>query len=161
MAFSRLDVPCLADCQHFSVNRAKLAMRSTRVKRAAALFLLTTIAIVGCGEVKLSEVSGTVIYDGKGVEQGSIAFIPIEGNGPSGGGAIKDGKYIAQNVHTGMTKVRISGAKVTGQKRMFDDPNSPLVITSAEYLPSKYNKETELTYEVRPGNQTKDFDLVK
>ncbi len=129
--------------------------------RAGALSLLTTLLIVGCGQVKLAEVTGTITYDGQVVEQGSIAFAPLDGNGPSGGSEIKDGKYIAQNVSVGMVKVRIMGAKVTGQKRMFDDPNSPLVTTSEEYLPAKYNKETELTYEVKAGSQTKDFNLAK
>jgi hypothetical protein len=136
-------------------------MNAIRAARAATLFLLAVLMVVGCGEIKMGEVSGTITYDGKLVEQGSIAFIPVDGSGQTAGSSIKDGKYLAQKVWVGMTKVRIMGAKVTGQKRMIDDPNSPLVTTSAEYLPAKYNKETELTYEVRPGVQTKDFDLPK
>ena len=136
-------------------------MKAPVATRAGALSLLLALLIVGCGQIKLAEVSGTITYDGEVVEQGSIAFLPLDGNGPSGGSAIKDGKYFAQNVSVGMVKVRILGAKVTGQKRMFDDPNSPLVTTSEQYLPTKYNKETELTYEVKAGSQTNDFNLVK
>jgi hypothetical protein len=136
-------------------------MNATSAIRSVMLLLLATCLIVGCGEAKLGELSGTITYDGKLVEQGSIAFIPVDGKGPTAGSSIKDGKYLAQKVSVGTAKVRIMGAKVTGQKRMFDDPDSPLVTTSAEYLPAKYNKETELTFDVLPGIQTKDFDLAK
>jgi hypothetical protein len=127
----------------------------------ACSFVLVACLVVGCGEAKLSDVSGTVTYDGQAVERGSISFIPVDGNGPSGGAPIENGKYTATRVHTGMTKVTISGVKVTGKKKMYDDPNSPEVITSAEYIPDKYNKMTELRYEVQPGSQVKDFELAK
>ena len=132
--------------------------------RIATVCLLAIGLLAGCsGGVGLGEVSGTVTYDGKPVELGSISFIPIDGNGPSGGGAITDGKYMAQKVPVGAAKVRISGAKVTGKMKMSYDSNSPLVTTSTEMLPSKYSdaKETELRYDVQPGSQIKNFELAK
>jgi hypothetical protein len=136
-------------------------MNAISATRSVMLLLLVASLIVGCGEPKLGEVSGTITYDGKIVEQGSIAFIPVDGKGPTAGSAIKDGKYLAQKVSVGTAKIRIMGAKVTGQKKMFDDPDSPLVTTSEEYLPCKYNKQTELTFDVLPGVQIKDFDLAR
>jgi hypothetical protein len=137
-------------------------MSHFRKIQVLAMFFLITLCFNGCGESKLSEITGTVTYDGKPVEQGSIAFIPVDGNmGPSGGGSITNGKYHAYKITTGMAKVVINGAQVTGQKKMEYGPSTQTVITSNELLPAKYNTDSELKYEVKPGSQTKDFDLAK
>ena len=132
-----------------------------RATRTVAVFFVTAGLIAGCGGTPEGDVSGTVIYDGKPIEQGSISFIPADGNGPSAGGGIKDGKYSASKVPVGMAKIKITGAKVTSKKKMYDDPSSDWVMTSTEMLPTKYNDKTELLYDVRPGSQQKDFDLSK
>lgn len=132
--------------------------------RAAAFFLLVLGLLAGCsGGPVVGDVSGTVSFDGKPVEIGSISFISADGSKPSAGGAIADGKYSVSNVPAGPTKVRISGVKVTGKKKMYDDPGSPVVETSVEALPPKYSddKLTELRYDVQSGAQTKNFDLTK
>jgi hypothetical protein len=129
---------------------------------AAAAFLLAVGLTVGCGGgPRYGEVSGTVTYDGKPVEQGSITFLPADGRGPDAGGAIKDGQYTAKKVPSGAMKVVINGAKITGKKKMYDDPKADWVVTSEELLPKKYNDATELKYDVQPGAQTKDFNLPK
>src|SRR4051812_18552277 len=105
-----------------------------RAARAAAGLLLALGLTAGCGcagGAGGGEVSGTVTYDGKPVEQGAIAFYPA--NGPAAGGAITNGQYTVAKVAVGTAKVRISGVKITGQKKMYDDPNAPVVTTSAEY----------------------------
>jgi len=132
--------------------------------RPVAFFFLVLGLLAGCnGGFAVGEVSGTVSFDGKPVEIGSISFISADGSKPSAGGAITDGKYAVSNVPAGPTKVRISGVRVTGQKKMYDAPDSPVVTTSAEMLPPKYSddKRTELRYDVQSGAQTKDFDLTK
>jgi hypothetical protein len=136
-------------------------MNAIRALPASAVFALAVCALAGCGSGKLSEVSGTITYEGKAIEQGSISFIliPVDGNGPSGGSSIVDGKYSAKNVPVGMAKVQIRGARVTGQKQML--PDSPPVTTSEEMLPPKYHSASELTYDVKSGTQVKDFDLSK
>jgi hypothetical protein len=133
------------------------------VLRATVFLLAATALTSGCGGPALGEVSGTISYDGKIVEQGSISFIPADGSGPSTGGAITEGKFAVQKVPVGTAKVVISGTKVTGKKQMFKDPNSPFVQTSEEYLPAKYNdpSKTELSYEVKSGVQSKNFELAK
>jgi hypothetical protein len=114
----------------------------------------------GCGG-GAGEVSGTVTFDGKPIEQGSIKFTPEDGKGPTTGDAIKDGKYSVQKVPLGPAKVSISGVKATGKKKMYDDPKADYVQTAGELLPDKYNSATELKYDVQPGRQTKNFDLSK
>lgn len=132
-----------------------------RAVAVAALFLLGVGLTVGCGGPKTGDVSGTVSYDGKPIEHGSISFVPVDGRGPGGGAAIRDGKYEAKDVSLGSMKVMINAAKFTGKKKMYDDPKAEWVQTSEEMLPKKYHESTELKYEVKAGPQTKDFDLPK
>lgn len=133
-----------------------------RAVRVAVGFLLAASLAAGCGGPKVGEVSGTVSYDGKPVEQGAIAFVPADGNGPTAGGAIADGKYTVRNVPVGTAKVSINADKGGEKKIVYDNPARPTVeAATGELLPDKYNKATELRYDVRPGAQTKDFDLPK
>lgn len=132
-----------------------------RAVAVAAVFLLGVGLVVGCGGPKSGDVSGIVTYDGKPIEHGSISFVPADGRGTGGGAAIKDGKYEATKISLGSMKVVINGAKVTGKKKMYDDPKAEWVQTSEEYVPKKYNDSTELRYDVQSGPQTKDFDLPK
>ncbi|MDB5309445.1 MAG: hypothetical protein JWO38_3647 [Gemmataceae bacterium] len=132
-----------------------------RVVWSAVVFLLAAGLVAGCGGAGTGEVSGTITYDGKPVEAGAIVFTPADGNGPTAGGEIKGGKYTAPKVPVGPAKVSISGARITGTKKMYDDPKSAVVQTSEELLPAKYNKASELRYDVTSGPQTKDFDLPR
>ena len=135
-----------------------------RVFCAMGAFALIIGLTVGCSSGPATgDVSGTVTYDGKPIEHGSIAFYPENGNGPSTGGAIADGKYSVSKVPVGVMKVRISGAKDIKEHKMSYDEKAPPVITASELLPPKYNdvKTTELRYDVQSGTQTKDFNLTK
>jgi hypothetical protein len=135
-------------------------IRWFRVVTAFAVF--TAVAVLaGCGnDVKTADVSGTVSYDGKPVEEGAIAFVPADGKGPSGGGVIKDGKYTATKVPVGNTKVTITGSKVVGKAKADDkQPGSPEA--RQEYIPEKYNVKSELTFEVKSGANEKNWDLPK
>ncbi|HEY3962940.1 MAG TPA: hypothetical protein VGM05_00155 [Planctomycetaceae bacterium] len=126
-----------------------------------AFFLLLLIGI-GCGGgPPTGDVEGTVTFEGAPIEQGSITFLPEDGKGPSAGGTISAGRYRAPKVPVGTAKVSITGAKSIEKKRMYNDPNAPLVQTSVEMLPEKYHKTTTLRYDVVPGEQTKDFHLEK
>jgi hypothetical protein len=127
-------------------------------------FLVAASLICGCkGEPPTGDVSGTISFDGQPIEQGTITFTPADGKGPTAGGSITAGNYMAPKVPVGTSKVTISGVKSTGKKKMYDDAAAPLVQTSAEMLPPKYSdvKQTTLQYEVVAGSQTKDFKLEK
>jgi hypothetical protein len=134
-----------------------------RAARAAFGFLLAAGLAAGCGASGTADVSGTVSYDGKPIERGSITFIPADGNAATAGAQIENGKYAAAKVPTGTAKVVISGAKVTERKIVYDNPTKPTVVTADELLPPKYsNRDTsELRYEVQRGQQVKDFNLEK
>ncbi|MFO0822580.1 MAG: hypothetical protein U0792_05575, partial [Gemmataceae bacterium] len=132
--------------------------------RAGALivFVCSLVVVLGCGGgADTGEVSGSVKFDGKPVEEGSISFIALEGNAPTAGGVIKGGKYTATKVPVGAAKVSISAVKVVGKKKAYDTPDSKEIDITEPLLPAKYNTASELRFDVKPGTQTKDFDLTK
>lgn len=123
---------------------------------SAALFIL----LAGCSDSKVAEVTGTVTVDGQPVEKGSISFIPANGQGPTAGSDIKDGKYIAAKVSTGSVKVQIRVPKVAGKKKLYDKgEDSQYVDTFKESLPKKYNDDTELRFDVQSGKNEKNWEL--
>jgi hypothetical protein len=113
------------------------------------------------GAAKTGSVSGKVLYQGKPVPDGSVTFYPADGKGTVARGTIKDGIYAVTRVPVGTAKVVISAPRVVGKKRMYDTPDSPTVPITAESLPPEYSdkEKSELTFEVRPGENEKDWEL--
>jgi len=64
---------------------------------AATLAVMGMVAVYGCGDdtglAKRYPVSGTVTYNGKPVEKGSITFNPTDPDGRPATGPIRDGNY--------------------------------------------------------------------
>jgi len=121
------------------------------------LFLL--LMLPGCSDSKRGVVSGSVTIDGQPVKSGSIAFFPIDEKSPTTGASITDGQYTAQ-VPLGQTKVQIRVAKKNGEKKLYNTPDSPVQPIMKETLPAKYNDDTELQLDVKPGNTVKNFELA-
>jgi hypothetical protein len=128
--------------------------------RLAAAFVcfLVSAVVVGCNNDNMADVTGTVAVDGKPVAKGSIGFIPADGKAQTAGAEIKDGKYSAR-VPIGNSKIEIRVPKVVGKKKLYDTPDSPVQDLMAETLPEKYNEKTELTFEVKPGTNEKNWEL--
>jgi hypothetical protein len=122
----------------------------------AALLLVSLIT--GCAEPTTGTVTGAIKVDGAPAKTGSIAFFPTDGKSRTAGGEIVDGNYTAE-VPLGVSKIEIRVPKVVGQKKLYDTPDSPIKPLLAESLPGKYNDATELTLEVRPGENRQDYDL--
>jgi hypothetical protein len=59
--------------------------------RILALITLGALSIAGCQ--RANSLEGTVTYNGKPVESGSISFRSVDGSGPGFGAQIVDGKY--------------------------------------------------------------------
>jgi hypothetical protein len=138
-------------------------MRWGHAARAAAFLVL----LVGCGEsMKRGEVSGKVTVDGKPLQDGAISFFPADGKGPTAGGVIEDGEYLVQIPLTfgdvteaRRMKVTISAPKVVGMKKLYNTEHSIERPVTAESLPARYNAKSELSIEVKPGNNEQNFDL--
>ena len=122
--------------------------------------LLLCLSVAGCSDESGAVVSGTVTVDGEPATEGFVTFIPVDGMSQSAAGPITNGQYTATNVPVGPAKVEIRVPKITGTTRLYaEDPNSTYPVKN-ESLPPKYNNETQLEYDVQPGEQTKDFPLT-
>lgn len=129
--------------------------------------LLMVLACLGCGagnSLDLQAVSGSVTFDGKPLEQGSIQFVPQDNaTGLLSGALITAGTYsIPQDkgLPPGKYTVRISSAD-----RSSNAPASPPGMESSvpakERIPARYNAESQLTAEVTAGgDNTFDFPLT-
>lgn len=120
---------------------------------------LTAFIVAGCGsgEPPTYPVKGKVTLDGKPLEKGLIRFSPA-GNASPVGGEIKAGEYTL-NAPPGESKVEITSTIVVGQRKAYNTPDSPMVDITKEAVPEQYNTRSSLKYEVKPGSNTKDFDL--
>jgi hypothetical protein len=133
-------------------------MALARAARTGGL-LLTLVALAGCGDNSgLVEVKGTVTLDGAPLEKGAISFSPVDGKTKTAGANIEAGNYSAR-VPPGTMKVSISAGKVVGKKPLYDRPGSRERDVIEEMVPARYNEETELRLEVKPGGVQKNWDL--
>ncbi len=118
-------------------------------------------SLLGCAKDGSGEVvEGKVTFAGQPLGSGHIDFIPVDGKGPASGGEIKNGQYQFKIV-VGPKRVNITADKVTGQQKAYpNDPNSPVFDIKEQYLPNRYNTNSELKRDVVSGKNTFDFDLT-
>ena len=120
--------------------------------------LVAALLIVGCSDSTTARVSGKVQVGGKALEKGAIQFVPADGKTTTAGGEITGGSYSVR-VPVGSMKVSISAPKVVGTKKIYPKADSPEMPITAEALPARYNTESKLMLEVKPGSNTKDWEL--
>ena len=121
------------------------------------LLLISLLALLpGCSRgPKLYPVRGEVTIDGQPVPEGNILLIPTDGKTGPEPGWIREGKYDLKAT-AGKKKVEISASKILpgGARGAGGEP------VPEEYLPPRYNLQTELTAEVEPtGKNVFDFKL--
>ena len=132
----------------------------------AVAVVLALIAGCGGGPNARCAVHGSVSYDGQPVDNGGIAFLP-EGESEDdtrirATGKIYDGRYEFDTQHgppPGRYRVQIYWKKKTGQKVVGEGGVQKNEIEQG--IPPKYNTESELIVEVKPGRNTLDFNLEK
>jgi hypothetical protein len=125
------------------------------------LVLVITLACsLGCGsqDPNRGEVTGIVTINGQPAVTGAVAFSPVDGQSPTSGGKIVDGKYTVK-ASTGTSRIAIRVPKVVGKRKLYNTPDSPEQPLMAETLPPEYNDRTTLTLEVKPGANEHNFDL--
>jgi hypothetical protein len=134
-------------------------MRLRRSAGAAGL-VAAVLAVAGCGDARTGEVTGTVTVDGRAPPVGSsISFVPADGQSPTAGATIESGKYAAK-VPVGTAKVQVRVPKFAAEKAGQAGPGpggGDRVV--GELLLVDGSGKTELTYEVKPGSQEKNWDL--
>lgn len=120
---------------------------------------------VGCGtpgdRPELGDVTGTVTMDGKPLPNAMVYFWPKEGGRTSRAKTDSDGYYDlvykgnAMGAKIGMCEVRVT----TMLEEETDDKGKVIQKAQEETVPAKYNDETELTFDVKPGSNTFDIKL--
>ena len=135
--------------------------------RINLLLIVIFLALSGCGGDSGPDrviLTGTVSYQGQPIEKGVIRFIPSAGTkGPTSGAVIIDGAYEAKargGVPVGTQRVEIRANRPTGEPKPKDKQHLDIFPDPQEqYLPKRYNDESELTLEVKAGEKTHNFDL--
>jgi hypothetical protein len=136
------------------------------VQRVA--LIMTLVVAGGCGGhsgPRRIVVSGVVTYQGKPIEKGEIFFSPMEGTvNPRSGADIIAGKYEVRasgGVPVGTHRVEITSFQALplppGKSASdYGDLGPP----KEQYIPAKYNRQSELKVEVTAGGPKEfSFDL--
>lgn len=120
------------------------------IAMAALVLMLTACVLSGCGGNRRQgvEVEGVVTLDGRPLESGTIAFRPASGTtSPSAGAKIEAGRFALpadDGPFAGEFLVEITARRDSGRRVV--DPNSGALLSIPEqYLPARYNEQTELT----------------
>jgi hypothetical protein len=141
------------------VNDARLAP-STR-----AICLVLLLLVFGCGKRPLErgEIGGQVTLDGQLLKEGSILFTPMAGTkGTVAGGRIENGRYrlsAANGPAIGWNSVAITASRKTGATlpQALGSQNGKPVDAVVEAVAPRFNSETILKVEVKPGENSADF----
>ena len=135
---------------HCSLTRG-IMIDKMRWQRFASTLLLMTCAGCGGSKPNVGTVHGRVTLDGQALPNASVVF-SASGNSPSGGKTDKDGNYEL------IYRRGIMGAAIgTNRVSILEDT---LVTHKPQRVPTRYNQESELEREVKPGDNVIDFDLT-
>ena len=116
----------------------------------------------GCGPSgpEIASVSGRIIMDGKPLANATVVFIPENGR-PAGANTDQDGNYVLnfaqgrKGAIPGTNTIRIMTLRDPDQ-----DENGQTIPGSPETVPSRYNTESELTFDVESGKKNvANFEL--
>ena len=131
---------------------------------AIILAVIVLANCTGCGSNRCP-ISGEVTFDGKPVQNGTITFEPIDGQGPTSGGKVTDGRYSLVGdaaLLPDKKAVRISASHKTGRKVPAGPPAPPgtMVDEIKRFIPAIYNVKTTLSCDITPeGSKIMDFHL--
>jgi len=125
--------------------------------RTVCLLLASLVLLAGCGPSgpRTYRVSGVVTYNGEPVSEGDIVFIPEDPALGADAGRIVKGSYETE-AKAGVCRVEISAVEIGP-----DTPRIDGVPVVTNYLPERYNTQSELSVEVQPNNRNSfDFNLT-
>jgi hypothetical protein len=129
-----------------------------RVYGAVAVLGLAALAsVAGCAPAGAT-VSGKVTLDGAPLEDATICFVPTaDGQRQAGWATIAGGEYAiaaSGGLGTGAFRVEIRALRATGEKS-----NDPTLVNAKEAVPTRYNRQSELVADLKPGPNVTNFDL--
>ena len=123
------------------------------------------LVITGCGsDDGRITITGTVTLDGEMLPDGSISLRPMMGtSGPTAGGKITNGSFSIpsdKGVMPGSYRVEITASRETG-KEVMDTRLNTMMPEIIQYVPTKYNRESELTADItEAGPNQFEFQLT-
>jgi hypothetical protein len=141
----------------------------SRIFRSATMAMAIAMALAGCGGgasdgIPREPISGKVTLDGKALDTGLITFSPTEEGKPTAGTAVQDGSYRvsrSEGPSPGLHRVNIWSQKPTGKKKPNADEPGTFIEETRETIPARYNHNSELKAEVKPGAANQfNFDLT-
>ncbi len=131
---------------------------------------LACLLLSGCGDEGLPSkvVQGTVTFEGKPVDLGSVRFVPIEGtSGPASVGQVIDGNYRIEargGVVLGKHRVEVEGLNKTGRQVQGHNGLEPgMVDETISVGPPEYTgSKSLLVFELTADSDGRfDIDLSK
>ncbi|MEZ6128175.1 MAG: carboxypeptidase-like regulatory domain-containing protein [Planctomycetaceae bacterium] len=141
-------------------------LKETFSKSIRLLVLASLCSMIGCGAAsdkpETGEVKGVVTLDGQPLPEARIVFAPVDGGQSSE--AISDAQGNYELTYRGEEK----GAKVGSHKvhvstfeEAYPDDSGKMIGGQPELVPQKYNTNTELTVEVKPGPNDVPLELTQ
>jgi len=131
-------------------------------RRRFLIACFALLAAVGCGEpnpLGRRAVHGSVSFQGKPIDYGSIQFSPDDPqHGVSSGAIIEEGKYqirVSQGLPPGSYRVMISSPDASRQERVEGPPGDERTL-ALERIPTKYNLKTTLKLDVPRGHGSQE-----
>jgi hypothetical protein len=129
-------------------------MTKSRFDVYPACFLILMACFAGCGKSgpEVAPVAGRITLDGKPLENADILFQPDGSKPPSSGRTDANGRYelaYKRGVMGGM--VGSNTVRITISESVVPNPPN---------IPARYNTESELTKEVKSGQNEFNFDLT-
>ncbi|WP_146119377.1 hypothetical protein [Blastopirellula marina] len=139
----------------------RLDLFSSRTWLPLSLLAALAIVSVGCGPTgpQRYPVSGTVTFDGTPVEEGEVIFYSTEPGGHPDAGHIADGKFAFDSL-PGLKRVEITATREGSPLKMKTGIEPGEMVPKVEqYLPARFNRETELEATVDPSGSN-DFKFA-
>jgi hypothetical protein len=115
--------------------------------------LVLVVSFAGCGKTgpELAPVTGRITLDGEPLEKADIVFQPDGSKPPSSGRADAEGRY-----QLAYKRGVMGGTIGSNTVRITISPD---LVANPPTIPARYNTESELTKEVKSGENEFNFDL--
>ena len=129
------------------------------------------LTLIGCLAISLEgctkkdeqfEIRGQVSYQGEAIAEGKILFMPKDESRPQAIAQIADGEYVTASpggVFVGEYKVQVLGYRGTGKIQDLGPLYGGKQEQQVQYIPAKFNRETELTVDISSEESEYDFEL--
>jgi hypothetical protein len=121
------------------------------------VLFLAILLMQGCSRgPSMGELHGQALLDGKLIEKGSIRLVPVDGEAPTAGSVIENGKF---NVRLAPAQYRVEiSATQLPPGGIPKDVNEDYTIR--QLIPAKYNTNSEVVLDIKPGVNEHKFDLT-